>query len=298
MLDPEGLPHPGWLFDVEMGIVGSSVRERLGQTDPAGQITVAVPGTGHTGDAVAVPMARLDWTVSPRFELGYWLASGFGEVDVAYRFLLAEGNSSIPAGTIASPDAPAALNSHLKINPGDLDYASNETSLGPCCGMKWRIGLRYADVFFDSRADEQLPVGSGIFERSISNNFWGIGPHAALELSTQRNHGGLRLVGRLDAAILFGEVEQRFGEVSTTAGPTGFLSGETHFVNAQQVPMLNGFLGLDWRPPRYPNSDVLVGYTAEYWWNVGRLSDPDFYNGQSAGDVGDHGAVLRLEYNY
>ena len=37
---------------------------------------------------------------------------------------------------------------------------------------------------------------------------------------------------------------------------------------------------------------------AEYWWNVGRLSDPDFYNGQSAGEVGAYGAVLRLEYNY
>ena len=67
------------------------VVERLGQTDPAGQITVAVPGTGHTSDVVSVPMAELNWTVSPRFELGYRLPSGFGEVDVAYRFLLAEG---------------------------------------------------------------------------------------------------------------------------------------------------------------------------------------------------------------
>ena len=62
--------------------------------------------------------------------------------------------------------------------------------------------------------------------------------------------------------------------------------------------MLSGFLGLDWRPPCRPNLDILLGYTAEYWWNVGRLSDPDIYNGQSAGEVGSHGAVLRLEYNY
>jgi hypothetical protein len=62
--------------------------------------------------------------------------------------------------------------------------------------------------------------------------------------------------------------------------------------------MLSGFLGLDWQPPRYPHVDILLGYTAEYWWNVGRLSDPDIYNGQSAGEVGLHGALLRLEYNY
>ena len=162
LLDPAGLPRPGWLFDVELGIMGSSVVERLGQTDPAGQIGVAVPGTGHTGDVVAVPMARLDWTVSPRFELGYRLPSGFGEVDVAYRFLLAEGSGSTPAGSMASPDAIATLNSHLNIHQGDLDYASRETSLGPCWGMKWCIGLRYADVFFDSRAVEPSTAGSGI----------------------------------------------------------------------------------------------------------------------------------------
>jgi hypothetical protein len=31
---------------------------------------------------------------------------------------------------------------------------------------------------------------------------------------------------------------------------------------------------------------------------VGRMSDPDIYDGQSAGEVGIQGAALRLEYNY
>ncbi len=82
-------------------------------------------------------------------------------------------------------NAAAALNSHLNFQLGDLDYAGHETSLGPCWGMKWRIGLRTADVFFDSQADELFaaaaaPGKSGIFARSISDNFWGIGPHATL----------------------------------------------------------------------------------------------------------------------
>jgi hypothetical protein len=158
--------------------------------------------------------------------------------------------------------------------------------------MKWRIGLRTADVFFDSQADE--PVASGIFERSISNNFWGIGPHAALELKTRGNPWGLGWVGRLDSGLLFGQVRQRFAEVSTTPG----ASDSVDLVNPQQVPMISGFLGLDWRPPRRPNLDILLGYTAEYWWNAGRLSDPDMYNGHTAGEVGLHGALLRLEYNY
>jgi hypothetical protein len=299
-LDPADLPHPGWLFDVELGIMGSHVAESLGQTSPPGQITVAVPGTGHTSDVVSVPMATLNWTVSPRFELGYRLPSGFGELDVSYRFLAAEGIGSTPAGSTASPDATAVLTSHLNINVGDVDYASNETSLGPCWGMKWRIGLRTADVFFSSQADE-LPgaAASGIFQRSISNNFWGIGPHATLELRKRRNPWGLGWVGRLDTALLFGEADQLFAEASTTHGPGGnLLSGANVVANPQQVPMLSGFLGLDWQPPCHANLDVLLGYTAEYWWNVGRLSDPDYYNGRTAGEVGDYGAVLRLQYNY
>ena len=66
----------------------------------------------------------------------------------------------------------------------------------------------------------------------------------------------------------------------------------------EQAPMLSGLLGLDWRPPCHPNLDLFIGYTAEYWWNVGRISDPDVYNGHSAGEVGLQGGLLRLQYNY
>jgi hypothetical protein len=224
LLDPVDLPHPGWLFDVDLGFMGSSVVEGLGQTSPAGLITVAVPVPGHAADVVTVPMATLDWTVSPRFELGYRLPSGFGELDVAFRFLMTQGSGSTAAGAAASPDAAATLTSRLDLDVIDLDYASTETSLGPCWGMKWRIGLRSANVFFSSTADEPLAAaaaGSGIFERSISDNFWGIGPHGGLELARRRNAWGLGLVGRLDGGLLFGDVRQNFAEVSTTVGGAG-----------------------------------------------------------------------------
>jgi hypothetical protein len=81
-------------------------------------------------------------------------------------------------------------------------------------------------------------------------------------------------------------------------GTTPGAGGSFGLSNPQQAPMLGGFLGLDWKPPSRPGVDVLFGYSAEYWWNVGRLSDPGVYNGQSAGEVGLNGAVMRVEYNY
>ena len=162
----------------------------------------------------------------------------------------------------------------------DLDYAAHETSSGPTWDMKWRIGVRRADALFDSRADElpalAAPPGSGFYERTISNTFWGIGPHAAVELRRQCNDCGWGLVGRLDGALLFGRVRQTFTETSTANVVNSY-----NLSNLEQVPILSGFLGLDWRPPRFPSLDLQLGYTGEYWWNVGRLSDPDMYNSQT-----------------
>ena len=78
---------------------------------------------------VHVPMATLEWAGSPRFELGYRLPSGFGEFDVAYRFLSAEGTGTTPDPT-AAPTARPRWIAISKIQVGDLDYASHETSLG------------------------------------------------------------------------------------------------------------------------------------------------------------------------
>ena len=110
------------------------------------------------------------------------------------------------------------MSSHLRINVGDIDYASNETSLGPDWGMKWRIGLRTADVFFDSQADEPIlaaAANSGIFQRSIANNFWGIGPHAGLELTGIETRGAWDLLAGWTPRLLFGETHQAFVQTST-----------------------------------------------------------------------------------
>ncbi len=283
LLDPVCLPQPGWLFDAEMDILGTHVSNHVGETDP----TVVPPGV----NGVNVPMATLNWTVSPRFEAGYRLPSGFGEFDVSYRFLETSGVGSLPAGTAVSPTSAARLSSHFDMDVGDVDYASVETSLsmlgpsGPL--MKWRIGLRTADLLFTSDADEPSVRGTHF---SISNNSWGIGPHAAVELRSQPSSSGLGWVGKLDGGLLFGQTHQRFFD--------SVSGGTVDFENWEQPAMISGFLGLEWRPRCRPNLDFVLGYTGEYWWNVGRMSDPDIYDSQTAGEVGINGAVLRLEYNY
>ena len=114
-LDPPILPLPGWFADVETEIAVAHVKNKLVNTVSIG---------GAAPNTVALPSAELDWTVAPRFELGYRLPSGFGAFALAYRFLTTEGTQ----GTIGA-DGPASLHSRLELNEVDFDYVSREFSL-------------------------------------------------------------------------------------------------------------------------------------------------------------------------
>src|SRR5262249_50824386 len=93
LLDPPELPAVGWFAGLDLGIIGPHIKNRL--TD-----TVQVDGLPP--NVVHWPTAPLDWTVAPRVELGYRLASGFGGFALAYRFFGTDGSE-----TILGPDGPA-----------------------------------------------------------------------------------------------------------------------------------------------------------------------------------------------
>lgn len=279
-LDPCMLPQPGWVADVEVDLALPHVSNGIHDTVTLGGVT----------SRVVLGSAKLDWTASPRVELGYRLPDGFGEFAIAYRFLGSNGTGTV-TGPFAAPDGPATLTSRLSMNVADLDYASNELSI--CTWwMKWHFGLRGADVFFDSRADEDPAVaagGSGVFERRMTSNFWGLGPHASLDLERRIGDSGVTVVGRMDGAILLGELEQGFFEVSTTPG----VSAQTIRSNPDAVPTLNWSLGLAWRPPSCQALRVFVGYQGEGWWSVGH-----FAGSGSDASLSTEGVLLRADFNY
>jgi hypothetical protein len=284
LLDPPQFPPPGWFANVEADVVAVHVQNQLTNM-------VQLPGSPMP-DTVGLPSAGLGWTVSPRFEVGYRLPAGFGEFALAYRFLVAEGTDLL-AGAV-----PTRLKSRLDLNQVDLDYISREYSLWPHWDMKWRFGLRLAYLYFDSQADRPFDLvtaaGGGVFEARTTNSFVGFGPHAGVELARRLEGTGLALVGRVDLADMLGRIRQGFFEESTVLGPDGQpLAGQTRDSTSQNVPVLNGRLGLSWQPCRYPHSHFFLGYQGEYWWNVGRRADLS-----SRGELADHGFVLRAEFNF
>jgi hypothetical protein len=283
-VDPPVLPQPGWFADVELGVMLPHITN-----DAHDAVTV-----NGVKSRVQLPGGTLDWTAAPRFELGYRLPEGFGEIALAYRFLGAQGTGTI-SGPFSAPDAVGSVLTRLDIQIADLDYASNELSI---CSWwaKWRIGLRGADVYFDSRVDEPLAAaeaGSGVFERRMTNNYWGIGPHGSLELERRLTDWGLMVLGRVDGSILLGRLNQDFFETSTTKVGGQFLTGQTLETQAQAVPQLEANIGLGWRPPSCPALRVFAGYENEHWWDVGHVATTG-----SVAEVYTQGVLLRLDFNY
>jgi hypothetical protein len=277
------LPEPGWFTELEAGILGPHVKNRL-------HGRVLLPGA-RTPAVVHVPGADLDWTVAPRIGLGYRLMSGFGEFVLDFRPLSSDGTGSLPV-----PGGTDALRSRLDLNEIDLDYATREFSLWPDWDMIWRFGLRLNYIYFDALAVGPTGgAGGGPTAFAARDTDWyvGFGPHWGLRLDRRLGGTGLCLVGQVDGALELGRIRQGFFEEGTAAGGRP-VAGESHVSSSQAVPMLDAQVGLGWQPQGYPNLRFFLGYQYEYWWNVGRLS----ITPNSRGELSDQGVLLKAEFNF
>ncbi len=256
----------GLFFNTELDFLKPAVKNRLSGT-------VTFPD-GSTG-VVQPPQANLDWTVAPTLEIGYRFPDSFGDLSASYRFLVSDGHGTVPTAAGALD-----LRSRLDLNQFDFDYTSARFSPGPFWDLKWRIGARLADVYFDSR------VSSGIFDQQASNNFFGAGPHFGLD--AERRIGllpGFAAFGSIDGAVLVGQIHQHFQE---GGGP---LSANDTEQQTQSVPMVTLKAGFSYTPPRLEFVHFSTGYEFERWWNLARL-------GASTGELTDQGIFLRAEFDY
>jgi hypothetical protein len=278
LLDRPQYPLPGCFAAFEVGILVPHVKNRL----VAGNLSGTDPLSSLLPNQVHVPGADLDWTGSPRIELGYRLPEGFGEFLIAYRSLVSEGSDVIPSFDIDGSDG--VVKSRINVNVLDLDYGSREYALGPHWDMKWKAGVRLASVFYDS-----LAVGP-FLEQRVSNDFRGIGPHLGLDLWRYLEVPGLVFFGRLESAALIGRINQGFGQ--SLLFDDGTLVGSAATVRTTQaVPVVDFQLGLSWLPLARRNVRLAAGYRLEAWWYLGQTSE-------SRAELIDQGVFLRAEVGF
>lgn len=272
LLDPAFFPQPGWFVGAEVQIVKPHLNPQLQGTTLPGHNLPAYENNNPAGPRFTnlnIPSASLDWTASPRVFAGYRLPSGFGEFMVAYRHLGTAGSGSVP-----NTNGPIAINTRFAFDILDLDYNTRELSLWPQCDMKWTIGLRQMFLFYGLQGDQsfgQAAGGNGIAFAQATNNVYGIGPHAALELNHRLGDSGFALYTRFDAGALYSDAWGQWNTVSSALGANGQpLRGQTNSFGHQMIPMINWRAGVTWKPEQFSGARVFVGYQYEYFWDLNR----------------------------
>jgi hypothetical protein len=247
-----GCAPPGWFATLEIGVLAPSFHNFLISPVPFGPFT----------RVVSVPGASLEWTGSPRIELGYRLANGAGAFLASYRSVVSEGS-----GALANfdPLGGALVRSRLNLNVVDLEYRNSPGEIAPFWELTWDVGVRIGALYYDSTAT------GNITRQRVSNSFVGAGPRAGIELARALDVvPGLSLFGRLEGGAMFVWLGQNYEVIDQApGGPFGGALGVEH---GQTVPFLNFLVGLSYTPEVSGHwVRFSLGYQIEQWWSVGDM---------------------------
>jgi hypothetical protein len=248
-----------------------------------------------SGSILQLPAANLNWTAAPWFEAGYRLPESWGYLAASFRFLDSEGSAILPYANLLT-----AVHTRLGLDMGDLDYGATQYQWAPRWIWDWRVGLRAADVFFDTRAV------NGLANQQTTNFFRGLGPHGRLDLYRYLDSvPGLALFGRSDGAVLLGRISQKIRNTALNPNGTPAFYESYEQNGAQAVPVLIVQAGLSYTPPGWCNWQFAGGYFFEHWWYVGQLgldsTSTSFVGGPfstTRGEVGSQGVFLRARYDF
>jgi hypothetical protein len=282
---PAPLPNHGAVFGppaAEAGLFGAVEADIVKP-----HLTNRLSGPAFFGDGsfdvVQLPTASQDWTVAPRFELGYRLGDGLGELVISYRFLDTDGKADVPNFDLYAANPDGQLQTRLSMNVFDFDYGTPDITIGSNFDLKGRLGVRLADVYFDSTG-----LGDVTWQRT-SNRFVGAGPHAAIDGWYHFPGLGLGVFARVEGALPVGDVSQRFDESFVFGDGSTFASyGSQH--GTRWVPTVNAQIGLGWALPG-TRLRFSGGYEYEQWWYVGHV-------GASRAELFDQGAFLRADFSF
>jgi hypothetical protein len=302
LLDWAPFAAPGWFAGAEAQIVKPHLIVDNGSGVFPGRSFINAPGfrnLGGNSTTVDLSSAKLNWTAAPRVFLGYRLPSGFGELMVSWQHLGTTGNGSVPdvAGSVG-------INTRFAYDIIDFDYNSRELSLWDRWDMKWTFGLRMLFLFYDTQAMQpfgQAAGSNGIAFAQQSDNMFGLGPHAAIELNRRFGDSRWSFHCRADASASLDYVNNEWSTVSTALARNGRpIPGQVFSFGHQAAPIITGRAGLSWRPSPTSGARVFVGYQYMSIWNLNVLPQGTSipYSPGSTGQFWSQGVVLQATFNY
>jgi hypothetical protein len=270
--------NQGWFFDAEIKVVFPNLKYTAMNDVP-------LP---ITGAMLNVPTKSLSTTVVPTLEAGYRLGDSLGLFAVSYSFLNSDGSGTTNIGGVDN-----AVRTSTSINTLDLDYGTTPYEFAPRYTYSWRLGARISDIYFKTNAR------AGDVFQGASSDFFGAGPHARLDLERRIvTIPGLSLFGRLDGAVLIGQVRQNY-RLEMGDGMGGTLVDTSNAHRSQAVPEFDLQLGLSYVVQSMPGLKFTAGYDFMQVFNAGRLGQSS--GGVTSGTRGElmtNGVFLRGQYDF
>lgn len=242
--------------------------------------------------------------------------------DITFNYLHArpsdDDNVSTTPAAIYNPNSPYAAQAYNSAN-GNVDYQLDQVDLtlgqkiNPlrCITLHPFGGLRYARITRDLD-NSFTATGASIVENTSDNSkYTGIGPIAGLDASFDIGNG-FKIVGRIDAAVLIGNMDESFS-ASTVQRSTVTLASENVDVDSTRriVPVIDARLGGAYTYDMGNDSALTVelGWQASAYHDaidkvsIGNLGLPNFAGTGSAlaptrssSSLGLNGPYLNLVY--
>jgi hypothetical protein len=294
---PAAVPGPrrtdGWYAAV--GLRGLfTAHDRFAAIDAQKELSrgrAAVLGAGGDAATAAVPAAAWlvrasparqvsDARITPDVLMGYRWPDSPRSVAFEYRAVRADFHARGPAMDLLPS---VADDFRYRSNLFDLTYRylfggrDRGWELEPSVGVA--VGAVEESETLTRRSVPALPYGeygwAGDMSIDYRSGFVGAGPSAGLGAAW---HATPRLtaVGRADAQVLFGGLDERYGASDDLGRP--IPTALRNDPSADQTILVSRVLvGGAWRPRRWDWLEMRCGYTAEWWQGLGEPDDHPWY---------------------
>lgn len=235
----------------------------------------AGPTTFHNNINSIDPSHQWAWRIIAGYEYG-----AANDITLSYLHARPSDDDSVSVtspAAIKNPNDPFTGVIDYTSASGDVDYELDQVDLtlgqkiNPlrCITLHPFGGLRYARITRDLDTTFNLPSSSFVETASDNSKFTGIGPIAGLDASFDVGNG-FKIVGRVDAAVLIGTIDESFSASAVTRGTVVDLAKNVDVDSTRRVvPVIDARLGAAYTYDMGNESD----FTVELGWQASAYHD-------------------------
>jgi hypothetical protein len=240
----------------------------------------------HTDDGTFSP--RLDWTVSPRFELGF-ANRGPWNPYIGYRALYSDHGDQVFEPLSSTT---VSFGRSTELHTIDLGAKTEVFPLFSVLQAQWDLSARISVLDFHDVFDIDF-AGNGFISGHAREQFVGAGPRGGLKLALPFRDTGWSLAGQMDGGVEWGGY--RMNWQSVTSDGQNLEPDGGHASKGGILWHAGGQVGLQYA---WPVCNPRIVYSMGYMYEAFFSKELGFLNGDDRGRFDYHGPFVRFEWRF